>query len=471
MLANGFLPDFSPEAAEELRRIRGRALPKPDAEIRDLRGLLFSSIDNENSRDLDQVEYAEMRSDGVARLLVGIADVDHFVEKGSAIDRRAERNTVTIYTETEVFPLLPPELSFDLTSLRENEDRLAVVCEMNVTPDGDVPESTFYRALIRNRAKLAYEQVGEWLEGRAAIPQKIEQIDGLAEQIRLQFEIAERLQKYRSAKGALTFESIEARAVVEGGEVRQIKRVEPNSARRLIENLMIAANVEMAEFLEREGVASIRRVIRVPKDWAGIVRIARQHGQRLPEEPNQGALQDFLVRQRAADPLHFPDLSLAVVKLIGSGEYVVQRKGEDAGGHFGLAVRDYAHSTAPNRRYADIVVQRLVKAAIAGRLSPYSPDELDSMAAHLNKQEKAARRVERKMRKIVAASVLRRHVGERFDAIVTGRKDGEAFVRTLKPPVDGMLVRGEEKVRVGDKVRVELVSANPSNGFIDFALA
>jgi len=365
--------------------------------------------------------------------------------------------------------MLPEELSTDLTSLRESVDRLAVVAEMIVKENGDVPESTFYRAQVNNRAKLDYESVGIWLDGRGGPPAKITRIAGLKEQIELQQQAAIRLQKYRTAKGALQFESIESSAVIENGEVKNLKAIEPNSARKLIENFMVAANVEMAEFLENHKALSLRRVVKTPQHWEGIVRVAAEYGERLPSEPDQPALAHFLDKRRAADPDHFPDLSLSIIKLIGSGEYVVQRPGEDAGGHFGLAVRDYSHSTAPNRRYTDIVVQRLVKSVIRNAPSPYATEELDAIAEHANLQERAARKVERKMRKIVAASVMQRHIGETFDAIVTGDTPSGVFARILRPPVDGRIVRGEQGIHVGDKIRVRLLSANPSTGFIDFA--
>lgn len=365
--------------------------------------------------------------------------------------------------------MLPEELSTDITSLVEGEDRLAVVADMIVKENGDVPDSKFFRALVRNHAKLDYESVGDWLEGRGDVPQRIASVNGLEDQIRLQNEAAVRLGNYRARKGALDFESIESSAVVEDGEVREIRAIRPNAARKLIENFMIATNVEMAEFLERSNVTSLRRVVEAPERWDGIVRIATEYGEHLPSEPDLPAFSAFLARRKAADPERFPDLSLSLIKLIGAGHYVVQRPGEDAGGHFGLAVNDYAHSTAPNRRFTDIVVQRIVKAVITGESQPYSPEELDAIAEHANLQEKAARKVERRMRKIVAAAVLQHHIGQEYDAIVTGDTKSGVFARILRPPVDGRVVRGEERLDVGDKVRVRLLSANPHNGFIDFA--
>jgi exoribonuclease-2 len=340
---------------------------------------------------------------------------------------------------------------------------------MTVKENGDVPESTFYRALVRNQAKCAYEDIGEWLDHGGQLPDVLQRTPGLREQIELQTDAAKRLQAYRRAKGALEFESIESEAVVEGGEIKGIRSVVPNAARKLIENFMVAANVEMAEFLEAHGSISLRRIVKTPERWDGIVRIAAEYGDNLPSEPDQPALAAFLEKRRTADPDHFPDLSLSIIKLIGSGEYVVERPGEDTGGHFGLAVRDYAHSTAPNRRFTDIVVQRLVKAVISNQPSPYTADELEVIATHCNEQERAARKVERKMRKVVAATVMQRHVGEDFDAIVTGITPSGTFARILRPPVDGRIEQGEHGLNVGQKVNVKLLSADPRSGFIDFA--
>lgn len=469
MRRNGFRSEFGDESREQVVELAHFDLNALAGEVQDLRDTLWSSIDNRTSKDLDQIEWAEQLENGDIRLLVGIADVSAYVAKDTPIDRYAEQNTVTVYTETRIFPMLPEELSTDITSLVEGADRIAVVAEMIVKENGDVPESNFFRAMVRNHAKLDYESVGDWLEGHGDIPLKISETKGLEEQIRLQNSAAIRLGDYRARKGALDFESIESRAVVEDGEVKEIRAVRPNAARKLIENFMIATNVEMAEFLERENVASLRRVVQAPERWDGIVRIAAEYGETLPSEPDLPAFSAFLARRKAADPERFPDLSLSLIKLIGAGRCVVQRPGEDAGGHFGLAVNDYAHSTAPNRRFTDIVVQRIVKAVIAGEPQPYSPEELDAIAEHANLQEKAARKVERRMRKIVAAAVLQHHIGQEYDAIVTGDTKAGVFARILRPPVDGMVVRGQNRLDVGDKVRVKLLSANPHNGFIDFA--
>ncbi|MEQ1604238.1 MAG: RNB domain-containing ribonuclease [Pyrinomonadaceae bacterium] len=365
--------------------------------------------------------------------------------------------------------MLPEELSTDMTSLNEGEDRLAVIADMTVKANGDVPESNFFRAFIRNQCKFSYDEIGEWLDGDGEITLESQRLSELKGQIELQREAAKRLAAYREKKGALEFESIESSAVVEDGEIKGLVSVRSNSAKKLIENFMVAANVEMAEFLEAKGFASLRRVVKEPQRWDGIRRIAGEYGVNLPETPDQPALAAFLNTRRAADPLHFPDLSLSIVKLIGSGEYVVERQGEDSGGHFGLAVRDYAHSTAPNRRFTDIVVQRLVKAVISNQPQPYSNEELDTIAEHCNEQEKAARKVERKIRKVVAATVMQRHIGENFEAIVTGITASGTFARILRPPVDGRIEQGQHGLNVGEKIIVRLISADPRSGFIDFA--
>ena len=370
MRRNGFRSEFGDESREQVVELAHFDLNALAGEAQDLRDTLWSSIDNRTSKDLDQIEWAEQLENGDIRLLVGIADVAAYVAKDSPIDRYAEQNTVTVYTETRIFPMLPEELSTDITSLVEGADRIAVVAEMIVKENGDVPESNFFRAMVRNHAKLDYESVGDWLEGNGETPQRIAEIGGLEAQIKLQNEAAVRLGDYRARKGALDFESIESSAVVEDGEVKEIRAVRPNAARKLIENFMIATNVEMAEFLERKNVASLRRVVEAPERWDGIVRIAAEYGETLPSEPDLPAFSAFLARRKAADPERFPDLSLSLIKLIGAGRCVVQRPGEDAGGHFGLAVNDYAHSTAPNRRFTDIVVQRIVKAVIVDEPQP-----------------------------------------------------------------------------------------------------
>lgn len=469
MIENGFEPEFASAVFAQLDEIRHVGARMPETSVQDLRSLLWSSIDNRSSRDLDQVEWAERLPNGDIRVLVGIADVDAIVPKGSPIDDHAKRNTVTVYTEGQIFPMLPEELSTGRTSLNENVDRLAVVADMTITENGEVPECIFFTALVRNHTRFAYEEIGDWFDNGGEMPAELRRSPELKGQIELQREAASRLHAYRQTKGALEFESLEASAVVEQGEIKGLVATKPNSARRLIENFMIAVNVEMAEFLESRGSASLRRVVKQPQRWDGIRRIAAEYGEILTEEPDQPALAAFLAKRRTADPIHFPDLSLSIIKLIGSGEYVVERPGEDMGGHFGLAVRDYAHSTAPNRRFTDIVVQRLVKAVIADQPAPYSAEELEAIAEHCNNRERAARKVERKMRKVVAATVMQQHIGEHYEAIVTGVTASGTFARILRPPVDGRIEQGERGLNVGEKVNVRLISADPRTGFIDFA--
>ena len=473
MIEAGFIPDLPATIKKEIKAIAAGTPPSSSsASVRDLRTFLWSSIDDSKSRDLDQVEYAEALAKGEARVLVGIADVDARVAKGSAIDEHAEANGTSVYAGVRTFPMLPEELSTDLTSLNAGEDRLAVVTEMVVAPDGTVKNTDIYLALLRSHAKLSYEAVGAWLDGKAEVPANVIAVPGLEAQIQLQSETAGRLGEFRKEHGALELETIQATPVVnEHGKVLELAVTEPNSARDLIANFMIAANVAMAQFLEGKGGPSLRRVVRTPKYWSRIVEIAAELDEKLPATPDSRALADFLARRKVADPLHFPDLSLAVVKSLGPGEYTVQLPGQEGEGHFGLAVQDYTHSTAPNRRYADLVTQRLVKAALADKPAPYTNLELKQLAAHCTERDSAARKVERKMRKVAAAVLLRDKIGEEFKAIVTGVSEKGTFARVISPPVDGRVMRGERGLRVGEKVRVRLLATDPQRGFIDFARA
>jgi len=469
MLESGFSPDMPPSVIAELATIKtapDRNLPS----VRDLRSLLWSSIDDAKTRDLDQVEYVEPLPDGKLRVLVGIADVDARVAQDSATDAQAKLNTTSIYTGVRTFPMLPEELSTDLTSLRQDADRTAIVTEMLVGTDGNVQQTEVYQAQVRNYGKLSYEAVGAWLDGHGEIPATVAETPKLETQIRLQSEAAKHLRELRRKNGALELETIQATPVINHtGQITDLASVQRNGARDLIENFMIAANVAMAEFLEAKGVACLRRVVHTPKYWSRIVEIARDFGEVLPAEPNSRALADFMLQRKADDPLHFPDLSLSVVKLLGPGEYTVQTPDKLSEGHFGLAVNDYTHSTAPNRRYADLVTQRLVKAALIDASAPYSADELRTIAAHCTEREGAARKVERKMRKAAAAVLLSDRIGSEFTAIVTGVSEKGTFVRLIEPIADGIVRRGQEGLRVGDKVRVQLLSTDPERGFIDFA--
>ena len=466
---NGFVPELNPAAQRELSAIR---TPTPDADIRDLTSLLWSSIDNADSKDLDQIEFAEETADGGIRLLIGIADVDVVVNKGSALDQHAMANGTSVYTGIDVYPMLPTEISTGATSLNEGEQRIVIVVELSIAKDGAIAAHDIYRGLAVNRAKLAYETVGPWLEGQGVIPEKIRSTPGLERQVWLQDRAASLLKRMRVNAGALEFDTVEATAVGHDGKVEAISVTRKNRARDLIEDFMIAANVATAQYLAEQQRSAIRRVVREPKRWSRIVAIAAEYGTTLPGEPSAKALANFLAERRAADPLRFTDLSTSIVKLLGPGEYVVDQPGtSDDEGHFGLAANDYSHATAPNRRYADLVTQRLVKAAIAKAPPPYSDDDLATIAKHCTARENAANAVERVARKAAAAVLLADRIGDEFDAIVTGVKKTGTYVRLLSPPAEGRVVKGEQGMDVGERVRVRLLATDTEHGFIDFESA
>ena len=471
MLANGFQPDFPADVQREVAQLDEADVDLAAKDVpRDLTHLLWSSIDNRESRDLDQVEYAERLARGEIRLLIGIADVDALVPKGSAVDEHAAENTTSVYTGVVVFPMLPERLSTDLTSLNEGEDRCAIVVELTVGEDGSIVSEDAYRALVRNRAKLAYEPVGLWLVGRAGRPKKMSGIEGLEAQLRLHDEVSQRLAAYRQRAGAVEIETVEARPVTSGGKVIDIAVSPRNRARDIIESFMVAVNGAMARILERRHIPSIRRVVREPRQWGRIVALAAEMNETLPPEPNGAALSAFLARRRAAEPGEFADLSLTVVKLLGPGEYVLERRfgrrpDQD---HFGLGAPEYLHSTAPNRRFPDLVTQRLLKNGDGKGSSPYTDDELAKIARHCTLQEDKARRVERTMRKKVAAVLMAERVGDSFTATVTGASSKGTYVRVLRPPVEGRVVRGERGLEVGDTVRVTLAGVDAVRGYIDF---
>jgi VacB/RNase II family 3'-5' exoribonuclease len=467
MLERGLLPDFSPRALSELAALEGPATAA-DNNIRDLRGLLWCSIDNDDSRDLDQLSVAEALPDGSVKVLVAVADVDTLVIKGSAIDEHARKNTTSVYTAARIFPMLPERLSTDLTSLNFASDRFAMVIEMAVGRDGSLLRSDVYRALVRNKAKLAYNSVAAWLEGSGPLPEEVGAVPGLEANLRLQDGVAQQLKTLRHEHGALTFETIEASVIFDDGALRGMEVQRKNRAREIIEDLMIAANGVTARFLAAKGQPSFRRVVRTPERWDRIRELAEDHGAELPAAPDAKALETFLVQARERDPLRFPDLSLSVIKLLGAGEYVLLMPGATPAGHFGLAVRDYSHSTAPNRRYPDLITQRLLKAALDGTHSPYDGEELSALARHCTGQEDAVRKVERQVRKSAAAMLLEHRVGEEFDAIVTGAAEKGTWVRLIQPPVEGRLASGLIGLDVGHRVRVELVSTDVERGYIDF---
>jgi exoribonuclease-2 len=467
MIDRGLLPDFSAEALVELGRIQAPATAD-GGQARDLRHLLWASIDNDDSRDLDQLSVAEAIPGDKVKILVAIADVDSVVKSGSAIDEHARHNTTSVYSAAAIFPMLPEKLSTDITSLGFHEDRPAMVVEMVIGTDGSVQDSDLYRAGVRNQAKLAYNSVAAWLEG-GVVPEAVAAVPGLAENLRLQDRVAQRMKGLRQVHGALTFETLEARAVFDGDEIRELQVEKPNRAKGIIEDFMVAANGVTARYLSSKRFPSLRRVVRTPRRWEGIVAIARQHGCKLPREPDSKSLDEFLTREKAADPLRFPDLSLSVIKLMGPGEYVADSPGDAAPpGHFGLAVGDYTHSTAPNRRYPDIVTQRLLKAALAGQPVPYGKADLEALAKHCTEEEDAAKKVERQVGKSAAAMLLESRIGEQFDAIVTGAACKGTWVRLLNPPVEGKLVQGSQGIDVGHRIRVQLVHTDVEQGFIDF---
>ncbi len=463
MIEHGFEPDFPPEAERQLESIH----LTPHPELRDLTSLLWSSIDNDDSRDLDQIEWAERTASGI-RVLVGVADVDSAVAKGTPIDGHARRETTTVYTGIRTFPMLPERLSTDLTSLGENQDRAAIVIEMTVAADGNILNGTVYPAMVRNRAQLTYSAIGPWLDGKAPAPPKVTASADLQGQLKLQDEAAQALREARHKLGALTFDRDELQATVVNGKVEEVSGRASNRAAHLIEDFMIGANEVMARTLRDAKVSSIRRIVKAPERWNRMVELARQHGGNLPPEPDAAALNEFLMRRKQEDPDHYADVSLTVLKLMGPGEYVLMRPGDEAQGHFGLAAHDYTHSTAPNRRFADLVTQRLLKALAAKNGAPYSDAELDGIARDCTLKEDAARKVQRDMNKRLAAVALQKRIGQQFAAVVTGVTPKGVFVRIVDPPVEGRVMQGEQGLDVGDRVRVTLIGADPNRGFIDF---
>ena len=468
MLQHHLLPDFSPAVINETRQITQAATASSEA-IRDLRHLLWASIDNDDSRDLDQLSVAETVTNGAVRILIAIADVDALVKKDSAIDGHAWTNTTSVYTPAAIFPMLPEKLSTDLTSLGEGQERLAIVMEMMIAADGAIAASDIYRANVLNRAKLAYNGLAAWLANGAPPPPKLAAVPGLDEQIRIQDRTAQALKRVRHAHGALQLETLEARAVFNNGVLADLVPDERNRAKELIEDFMIAANGVTAKYLDGKGLPSLRRVLRTPKRWDRIVALAAESGERLPLMPDAAALDAFLTKRHQADPERFPDLSLSIIKLLGRGEYALEVPGQPSDGHFGLAVKDYTHSTAPNRRFPDLIAQRLLKAALSGQASPYTIDELTTLARHCTDQEDNATKVERQVAKSAAALLLVSRIGARFDAIVTGASEKGTWVRISGPTTEGRVVRGFDGLDVGDHVRVALLDVDVPRGFIDFA--
>jgi exoribonuclease II len=468
MTERGLQPEFSENVVRQLSEISEANLDT-DADIRDLASLLWCSIDNDDSLDLDQLTVSELMDNGKVKMLVAIADVDALVKMGTPIDNHARNNTTSVYTSARIFPMLPDRLSTNLTSLNANEDRLALVTEMIFNADASLADTTVYRAKVRNKAKLAYDAVSAWIDGNGVLPSGAAAVPGMDLQLRTQDALAQLLRKRRRLEGSLEFETFQPRALFDGEDVVDIRQQVQNRARQLIEEVMIATNGCTARYLASHRGPSLRRVVRSPERWLRIVGVAAEYGETLPNEPNSKALEAFLAKRHEADPLRFPDLSLVIVKLMGRGEYVVEAPGAAQIGHFGLAVQDYTHSTAPNRRFPDLITSRMIKAALAGQESPYSNSELSALALHCTQQEDAAQKVERRMRKSEAALVLESRMGQNFDGIVTGSNTDGVWVRIFSPPAEGKVVNGTSTQKIGDKVRVKLVLANVERGFIDFA--
>jgi exoribonuclease-2 len=514
MHAAGFRPEFGAGVDQQTAAIE-KALGQgpPTAGVEDLRGSGWSSIDNDTSKDLDQIEVAERVAGGI-KLRVAIGDVAAAVAQGSPIDQHAQAQTQTIYTAVKNFPMLPLELSTGVTSLNESGDRQAVMMTFTVGPDGEMVEESVSLALVRNRAQLAYSRVGPWLENTASgvVDNDVMSLrsdsarehaaddsladaptlggdraaedgapglsagapgslgaDWLVEQLKLQDEAAQALHAARVKQGALEFHRSEADPVVVDGRVIAVHEAIQNRAMNLIEDLMVAANGVMARALRKGERSGLQRVVKVPARWDRIVALAAQHGITLPAVPNSVLLNDFLELQRRTDSIHYPDLAVAVIKLMGPGEYMLMRPDDDPTGHFGLAARDYTHSTAPNRRFPDLVTQRVLHAMMRGEPAPYSDAELTAIAAHCNDADKTLRKIERDMQKRVAAVAMASHIGEVFAGVVTGASDKGVYARVIQPPFEGRVIQGEQGLDVGDKVSVKLLHTDPARAFIDFA--
>lgn len=476
MHERGLKPEFSNAALRQLDAIEDAEADtetglEDGSQLADLTGLLWCSIDNDDSLDLDQLSASEVMPDGKIKILVAVADVDTLVTKNTPIDQHAQANTTSVYTSARIFPMLPEKLSTDLTSLNPGEVRKAMVTEMLFKADGTMASSSIQRARVQNKAKLAYDAVSAWLEGKGPLPEAAARVPGMEEQLRTQHSMAQQLRAVRREKGSLEFQTLQPRAVFEGSQVIDIRQQEQNFARQLIEEFMVATNGVTAGYLAGKRRSAIRRVVRSPERWARIAEVAAEYGESLPPEPDSRVLENFLAKQRRRDPLRFPDLSLVIVKLMGRGEYVIERPGGPKTGHFGLAVRDYTHSTAPNRRFPDLITSRLLKAALSNGPSPYSDSELEYLAAHCTRQEDAANKVERQLRKSEAAMLLESRIGQTFDGVVTGGSAGNIWVRIFSPPAEGkLLVPRGTAMKVGDKVRAKLQSTNVERGFIDFEM-
>jgi exoribonuclease-2 len=469
MIARGLEPDFPSAVVAELSKITSPAVNKLST-AKDLRDKLWCSIDNTDSRDLDQLSYAEQLAENKVRVFVAIADVDALVAAQSDIDNHASHNTTSVYTVARIFPMLPEKLSTDLTSLSFDADRCAIVVEMVVGEDGTVGQSDVYSAIVRNRAKLDYMSVGSWLEGTGPVPSEITSVEGLAENIKLQDQVAQKMKELRYEHGALNLETIEAVPVFDGDNLSEMRVEKKNRAKDLIEDFMISSNGVTARFLTGKNFPSIRRVVRVPKQWDRIVELASEHGFSLPVVADSKSLSEYLTFFKQKDPVNFTDMSLSVLKLLGSGEYILEKPGDSEEGHFGLAVKDYTHSTAPNRRFPDLVTQRLLKSAISGKPVPYQLEQLQQIASHCTLKEDDVKKVERQVEKSANAILMESRIGEEFDAIVSGASPKGTWIRLFNPHVEGKLVKGFRGLKVGQKLKARLIQINVEEGFIDFEL-
>lgn len=469
MQEKGLQPNFSKEELQQLSQITHPALLS--SIYMDLRSLAWCSIDNDDSLDLDQLTYAEIGDDNKITLWIAIADVDALVSKNTPIDIHAQMNTTSVYTPAKIFPMLPEKLSTNLTSLNENEDRVAIVVKIQINQTGDIENSSLFQAIVHNYAKLTYNAVGGWLEEKNSLPEEISRVPGLEKTLRIQHQAAQILKQNRHAAGSLTLDSPKPEAKVENNGQIVIQCSSPNFAQQLIEELMVAANRATADHFKEAKIVSLRRVVRIPKYWNRIVEVAKSFGEDLPEEPDSKALDAFLIKRKKMDPASFPDLSLTIIKLLGRGEYVVENEEENPVGHFALALSDYTHFTAPNRRFPDLISQRQYKAFLHGQKNfSYTSQELNSLAKHCTLQEDAANKVERQLNKSAAAALLSSQIGSVFKGIVTGVGDKGTWVRIFQPAVEGKIVQGFEKLQIGDKVSVKLTYVNIPKGFIDFVV-
>jgi VacB/RNase II family 3'-5' exoribonuclease len=466
MIQKGLEPEFSKEALQQLQTIHTPAsIPK---RMEDLRSLPWCSIDNENSLDLDQLTFAK-EENGTTTLFIAIADVDALVPANSAIDLHAQINATSVYTPAKLFPMLPEKLSFHLTSFVEEEDRLSLTIKINIDKRGKMEEFSLFPAIVRNPAKLSFEAVGAWLEGKATIPEKIKKVSGLEQSLLCQHKASQLLQARRHSLGALTLFPSEMEAKIT--QDKKIVLLSPihNDAHQLIESFMIAANFAITNYLKNSHIPRLCRIVQKPKRWERIVQIAASFDFLLPQEPEGKALEEFLLLRKSKDPSTFQDLSLVIVKLLGRGENVVCEPNNPDQGHFGLALSAYTHSTAPNRRFVDLISLRQCKAHLKATSNPYSFKQLQQLASHCTQQEDAALKVERQMNKAVAALFLSPMIGASFEGIVTGASEKGTWARIFSPPVEGRIIRGFEKLDVGDRVVVQLESVDVPKGYINFA--